>query len=239
MNVNNTGSGLPVQAVLFDLDGTLLDTLDDIADSANFALGRLGFPTHPTEAYRHFVGDGMRVLLTRVLPEDMRTSDKIAEITKIYSEHYTLHSLDKTKPYKGAPEMLKALKEISAFPPKLAVISNKPDAQAQKTIEHFFGRGTFDYSSGGIDGVPLKPHPAMALRALNAMCVLPERSVFVGDSGMDMKTAKSAGCRAVGVTWGFREADELTLNGADLLISAPSELISLISGFYDEGVTSS
>ena len=220
-------SGLRVEAVLFDLDGTLLDTLEDIADSANYALSKLGFPTHPTEDYKHFVGDGMRVLLTRVLPEDMRTPDRIAELTEIYSDYYPLHSLDKTKPCKGAPELLKALKEMSPSI-KIAVISNKPDVQAQRTIDHFFGRGFFDYASGGVDGVPLKPHPAMALRALEAMGAAPERSVLVGDSGMDMQTAKSAGCRAAGVTWGFRDASELTSNGADFIISHPSELTDIL-----------
>ena len=219
--------GQTIKAVLFDLDGTLLNTLDDIADSANHALRTLGLPTHPTEDYKYFVGDGMTMLLKRILPDDRRSPELLDEITSIYASYYSEHAIDRTKPYAGVPEMLQALKKHDSAL-KLAVISNKPDEQVKITIDHFFEHGTFDYSSGGLDGVPLKPHPAMALRALEALCVGAQESVFVGDTGMDMQTAKSAGCLAIGAKWGFRSEAELKTNGADYLISSPEELVRLI-----------
>ena len=217
-----------VKAVLFDLDGTLLNTLEDIADSANYVLDAFGFPVHPTEDYRYFVGDGMRVLLARVLPADVSTSEMLDDIISAYSDHYSKHSLDKTRPYEGIIEMLSELKAQRGDDLKLAVISNKPDGNAKHTVEHFFGLDVFDYVVGGIEGVPLKPNPTMALRALEAIGAEPSEALFVGDTGIDMKTAKSVGCTSIGVTWGFRDADELKLNGADYLAGSAGELLRLI-----------
>ncbi|MDR1651705.1 MAG: HAD hydrolase-like protein [Synergistaceae bacterium] len=214
---------MKIKAVLFDLDGTLLDTLDDIADSANYSLARLGFPAHDVDAYRYFVGSGADSLLKAVLPEDARTADTLAELKAIYIERYGAHSLDKTRPYAGVEGMLKELKK---YPLKLAVISNKPDSSTKFTVSRSFGEGVFDVVAGGREGVPLKPDPAIANIVLGEFGISGGEAVLAGDTSVDLATAKNAGCVSVGVTWGFRPKEAET--GADYVISDPSELPPLI-----------
>ena len=214
---------MKIEAVLFDLDGTLLNTLDDIADSANFALEQFGWPTHSVDAYRYFVGNGVDNLMRTIVPGgEAREPETLLSLKKVYLERYGAHSLDKTRPYEGVPEMIAELKNMSL---KLAVASNKPDADSKFTMSRTFAEGAFDIVAGGKSGVPLKPDPAIVHNILAALGVTPAKALFVGDTNVDLATAKNAECRSVGVLWGFRP-DEVSK--ADFIISHPSELIELI-----------
>ncbi|MDR3255893.1 MAG: HAD family hydrolase [Synergistaceae bacterium] len=216
-----------IEAVLFDLDGTLLNTLDDLADSGNHVMSLSGWPTHETDAYKYFVGDGVVNLVTRIMPESARSPDEIERVRKAFVEHYQAHAVDKTRPYDGVTDMLGAIAKAGV---KMAVVSNKPDAQTQYTVSQFFGSNRFDFAVGNRQGLKLKPAPDIAVLALNELGVSPDRTLFVGDTGVDMRTAKNAACIAVGVTWGFRTKEELLENGADHIIDSPGELAALLNG---------
>jgi phosphoglycolate phosphatase len=213
------------KAVLFDLDGTLLNTLYDLADSGNHVLSLNGWPTHEAEAYKYFVGDGVTMLVRRILPEAHRTPDEIERVKKVFVEHYQAHAIDKTGPYDGVEKMLDSVKKSGL---KMAVISNKPDAQTQYIVSKFFGDGFFDYVIGNRQDLPLKPDPAIVRLALESLGVSTGDAQYVGDTGTDMKTAKNAACFAVGVTWGFRPKEELLENGADIIINTPDEIVGLL-----------
>jgi phosphoglycolate phosphatase len=215
---------MAVKAVLFDLDGTLLDTLNDIADSANYVLERFGDPSHSTDAYRYFVGNGVDVLVSGIVPESARNPENLKRVKKAYLDRYGGHSLDLTRPYDGIEAMLAELKSMRL---KLAVISNKPDADTKFTVSRLFASDVFDAISGGGSGIPLKPDPTMALGILGGFGLPPGCAVMVGDTAVDLATAKNAGCGAVGVTWGFRPEEAAV---ADFVISRPSELPPLIRG---------
>ncbi len=214
-----------VGAVLFDLDGTLLDTLDDLADSANYALALFGYPTHPTPMYRHFVGNGVDKLIFRIMPEEGLAPEQFKALRERYLDRYNTHALEKTRPYDGVPQALRALKSMGL---RLCVVSNKPDSQAKYTVSHFFGFDLFDLVVGGSADYPLKPDPALTQHVLASVETPPKNAVFVGDTGVDMRTAKNAGLTAIGVTWGFRDRDELMENGADYIADDPGELPALI-----------
>ncbi|MDR1020105.1 MAG: HAD family hydrolase [Synergistaceae bacterium] len=214
-----------IEAVLFDLDGTLLNTLDDIADCANAALSMNGLPVHDTEAYKYFVGSGADALIRRIVPGETVSAEVLEMVRKNYAELSAKHATDKTRPYDGVHELLEALKARAL---KSAVISNKPDAATQGIVAHFFGEGRFDFVIGNRPGIPLKPDPAIVLLVTDAIGVPPERCMYVGDTGTDMTTAKNSGCVPVGVTWGFRKRDELLSCGAEFLIGSPEELLALL-----------
>jgi phosphoglycolate phosphatase len=217
---------MKIKALLFDLDGTLLNTLDDIADSANYALKSAGCPPHPVSAYRYFVGQGVDNLIKNVVPEPERTPDKLASLKKIYMERYGKHSLDKTRPYDGVVE---AIAELKKLPLKLAVISNKPERDTKAAIAATFAPRLFDTVVGGRDGVPLKPDPAAVYNILDEFGTQPGETMFIGDTAVDAETAGNAGCVFVGVTWGFRpeEISSARNGGIGFVIDSPSELIDL------------
>ena len=214
------------RAVLFDLDGTLLDTLQDLADSANSALRRLGLPVHPVGSYRTFVGDGVESLVRRVLPEDRREPDTVASLKKSFSEEYSRRWKDQTRLYPGVPELLDSLSERRVI---LTVLSNKPHAFTQSIAEHFFSRWRFPVFWGLRDAHPRKPDPAAALEIGRAIEVEPGHLLYVGDTNTDMQTARRAGMYAVGALWGFRTREELLESGAQALASHPSELLRFFS----------
>jgi phosphoglycolate phosphatase len=214
-----------IRAVVFDLDGTLLNTLDDLADSANFSLSIRGHPVHEPEKYKIFVGDGVGNLMERILPEDKRAPEELAQLMDIFVERYAAHLLDKTRPYDGITELLR---ELEARKIKMAVVSNKPDPATKHVILHSFGADVFDVVAGSSAGFPLKPDPALTSHVLSLMGVSASEAIFAGDTMMDMQTAKRAGCVAVGVTWGFRTRNELHQNGADHIIDVPGELLKLL-----------
>ena len=218
---------MKIKAILFDLDGTLLDTLDDIADSANYALSAMGYPPHPVPAYRYFVGQGADNLLKSIVPEDGRTPERLASIKKIYSERYAEHSMDKTRPYDGVAA---AIEELRKFPVKLAVISNKQEDATKAAITAAFAPGMFDAVAGGRDGVPLKPDPTAVYNILGEFGVSPGEAMFVGDTAVDAETAGNAGCVFVGVMWGFRpeEISAAKDGTSGFVIDSPAELIDLV-----------
>jgi phosphoglycolate phosphatase len=212
-------------AIIFDLDGTLLNTLDDIADSANNILARRGFPTHPVEDYRYFVGDGVQKLIERVLPAEARKAGLAGQCLQEMREEYGRNWNVKTRPYDDVPEMLD---ELAARGLKLAVLSNKPDELTKLCVGELLRDWTFDVVAGHGPGFPHKPDPTGALEVARRLGVRPERIVFLGDSGIDMRTAVAAGMYPVGVLWGYRTIEELMENGARALLEQPDRLIELV-----------
>lgn len=212
-----------MKAVLFDLDGTLLNTLADLANAGNYALEQLGLPTHPIEAYRYFVGNGARKLCERMLPEEKRTKGFMEDAYRHFDQRYQAHMFDCTAPYPGIPELLSALKEKKL---RLGVLSNKPDAFVQEIVERFFP-GIFE-AAAGQQGSRIKPDPAGINQILQQFGVPPEECLYVGDSGVDIQTAQNAHTHSCGVIWGFRGEPELREAGAEALAFSPSDILSLL-----------
>jgi phosphoglycolate phosphatase len=212
-------------AVLFDLDGTLLDTLRDLADSVNHVLARSGFPQHEVEAYRYLVGGGRHVLVSRALPKGLRdeqTVDKIAsEIEEAYSQRWAKHTL----PYLGIPELLDALADLGI---RMAVLSNKPRRPVELMVSRLLPRWHFDIVEGERPGTPLKPDPSAALQIARRMKMKPVEFLYLGDSAIDMRTAVAANMYPVGALWGFRTGQELLAGGAGALIQSPADLLPLL-----------
>lgn len=216
-------TALTCKAVLFDLDGTLLDTLEDLANSCNHALRELGLPTHPVKAYRRFVGNGARVLIERILPREALDDETIAKARALFDEHYHLHQFDRTQPYPGIPELLRALKENGLL---LGVVSNKPDEFVQLIAAHYFP-GVLD-AVAGQQGKLTKPDPTGVNKVMSTLGVTPEETLYVGDSGVDIETAHNAHTLDCGVNWGFRGAEELTRFGASHLADRPEDILKLL-----------
>lgn len=215
------------QGVIFDLDGTLLDSLTDIADCANEALEKMGFPIHPVADYRYFVGDGVRTLMERILPENARKDPQaLAQTLQLYVDAYAVGWDRKTRPYPGIPELLDTL---TARGVKKAVFSNKPAECTARCVEKLLASWTFEEVVGQKDGViPKKPDPAGGLWIMERWGAKPEEILYVGDTATDMETAQNAGFVSVGVTWGFRPEEELRDAGARFIIHLPMELAPLL-----------
>lgn len=217
---------MPFDAVIFDLDGTLIDSIRDIGESMNRTLSAMGYPTHAMDDYRFFVGDGVRMLVKRALPAD-RQSDAIMEqfltgYRQDYGQNWHVH----TRAYEGIPQLLKQLVEWHV---PIGVLSNKPDAVTQKCVQYFFPDTPFISVVGQKEDVPRKPDPTAALAISEAMNLPPARCVFVGDTSTDMETAVAAGMFPAGVTWGFRSESELRFSGAQLIAYKPEALLGLFS----------
>ncbi|HHN46543.1 MAG TPA: HAD family hydrolase [Planctomycetes bacterium] len=215
---------MPRSAVLFDLDGTLLDTIEDLGDSMNAVLRSLGLPLHDYEAYKVFVGDGIRNLVMRALPEERRDEGSLKHCRDLLWAEYSKRWRDKTRPYADIPEMLDAL---AARNIAMAILSNKPDEFTQKVVGAMLSRWRFAAVQGMREGVPIKPDPSAALDIAGKLGIAPADFVYLGDTGTDMKTAASAGMFAVGALWGFRSGEELAASGARMLIRSPLELLPL------------
>jgi len=213
------------QAVLFDLDGTLLDTLADLSDSMNAVLREMGFPAHPTGAYRYFVGDGVVMLARRALPENARDEATVDRAVAAVREQYAKRWDNKTRPYDGVPEMLD---ELARRGMQLAVLSNKPQDFTQLTVGRMLGLERFERVWGVSERVAPKPDPRGAMDLSLAMGIDPARFAYVGDTGTDMRTACGAGMYAVGALWGFRTADELRQNGAKVLLETPADVLTAL-----------
>lgn len=213
-------------AVIFDLDGTLLDTLDDLADSCNRVLDDAGLPRHPVDTYRYFVGDGLATLITRILPEGLRDEKHIEELGRAFRKDYSTNWKVKTKQYEGIDFMLTGLQDMSF---SLNVLSNKPHEFTDLCIQDFFSSWSFDVILGQKAGMAKKPDPAGALEIAQTIKVSPAEVLYVGDTATDMQTAVAAGMYPVGALWGFRTEDELRKNGAQQLISDPRELVHWLS----------
>ena len=207
---------------IFDLDGTLLDTLGDLAASVNYALRTCDMPEHSIEDVRRFVGNGVRLLMERAVP-DGASNPCFDEAFSTFRQHYMAHSLDTTRPYDGIPEMLAALKAKGCH---TAVVSNKFYAATQELCRHFFA-DTIDVAIGEheAEGIRKKPAPDTVNEAFRQLGISKDHAVYVGDSDVDILTAKNSGLPCISVLWGFRDRDFLQKNGAEILISAPSELL--------------
>ena len=210
------------RAAIFDLDGTLINSLEDLADSVNEMLEHYGFPTHPLEPYRYYVGNGARKLLERTLPRERATNKNfVDEALRYYDGCYQRHLTIKTKPYDGIIAMLDRLKALRI---PLGIVTNKQDFAAQEITAKLFPSGMFDEVIGDRDGLPRKPDPAKALKIAAAFGVEPSGVAYFGDTSVDMQTAINAGFLPIGVTWGFRPESELLESGARLIIHHPLEL---------------
>jgi phosphoglycolate phosphatase len=212
------------RAVLFDLDGTLLDTLRDIADTANAALARLGFPPHEVEAYKLFVGEGEGLLARRVLPPERRTDENAGKLLSLMHEDYPKRWLDNTHIYSGVPEMLDSLAGRGVG---MAILSNKSQEFARSMVSRLLERWDFACVVGASASIPNKPDPTGAKLIADKMKIRPGEFVYLGDSAVDMKAAVGAAMNPVGALWGYRNADELLGGGAEHLISHPSQLLDL------------
>ena len=210
-------------AVIFDLDGTLADTLDDIAAAMNAVLGRRGLPVHEPAAYRLMIGLGLRNLVHEALPVARRDDETIAACLDEMTAQYRRHLLDHTRLYDGVAELVARLRDEELG---LAVLSNKADDLTQRIVAALFAPGTFDVVLGARPELPRKPDPAAALRVAGRLGVAPTRIAYLGDSAVDMRTAVAAGMIAVGVTWGLRDRAELEAGGAQLLLDHPLDLVA-------------
>jgi phosphoglycolate phosphatase len=214
-----------LQAIIFDLDGTLIDSLADLAESANRMLTRHGYPVHVPAAYRRFIGDGVHKLIEQALPKAQRSPELIAQHVAEYQANYQELWHDKTVPYPGIVDLLAKLRSAGL---KVGVISNKPHHFTALCCDHFFAPGAFDHVLGQRDDVPRKPNPAGAKEMAQSFDLPVSACAYVGDSGIDMTFAKNSGLTAIGVRWGFRSESELLECGAQHLVSTSDDLLSLI-----------
>ena len=206
---------------IFDLDGTLLDTLHDLANSVNYALRTHGMPEHSIDDVRRFVGNGVRLLMERAVPDGAQNPAFDAAFAT-FRQHYMQHSLDTTCPYEGIPEVLRELKRRGC---RLAVVSNKFYAATQELVAHFFPEVDVAIGEHEAEGIRKKPAPDTVVEALRQLGVGKEGCVYVGDSDVDIQTARNSGLPCVSVLWGFRSREFLLQHGATTLIARPEELL--------------
>lgn len=211
--------------VIFDLDGTLLNTISDLGQAANYALEKNGYPTHHLSSYPHFVGNGITRLIERVLPAEERDAATVERLREDFMHYYNEHLTDTTQPYPGIEDMLR---DLQAAGMKMAVATNKYQEAATRLITHFFPYITWAVIAGQTGGMPVKPDPSVVFRILGE-CPTPKADVMmVGDSGVDIETARRACIGSTGVSWGFRSVAELTAAFADNIINAPDELLAIV-----------
>lgn len=213
-----------IKAVLFDMDGTVLDTIDDLRDSLNHVLSKYSFPGHSLEKVKHFVGNGLHKLMERAVP-DGTPADLVDEMYICFIRYYNAHCHIKTKPYPGISELIAALKEKGI---RTAVISNKSDAAVNELAVQFFD-GCFETAIGALDGVKLKPDREMVDIALQRLGLDAGDAIYVGDSQVDIDTARNAHMECISVTWGFRDREELIEHGALKLADTPGEVLQYIT----------
>lgn len=213
------------KGLIFDLDGTLLDTLEDLADAANETLEYFGFPGHPVDAYRYFVGEGLKTLLQRIVPEGEATDVQLNLYMKKFGEIYIRTWNVRSAPYDGIIAMIASLTTAGV---QLAVLSNKPHEFTKLCVDTFFPEHPFDFVFGQRDGIAKKPDPAGALELAEKMGLEVADIIYVGDTATDMKTGNSAGMRTIGVEWGFRDRAELEKNNAWIIVATPAEVVSYV-----------
>lgn len=213
------------QLVIFDLDGTLLDTIADLGTATNHALRECGFTEHSLASYPKMVGNGVTRLIERALPEDERDIETVERVREKFKEYYDEHKSDLTKPYPGIPEMLKELQNMGV---KLAVASNKYQSAVKELIKHYFPEISWHAVEGQKEGVPTKPDPSIVFEILAKCPTRKSKVLYVGDSGVDMETARRACVDSCGVTWGFRPVKELKDNHADNIVNTPDEIIAVV-----------
>lgn len=208
---------------VFDMDGTILDTLEDLKDSTNFALERCGYPTRSYDEVRRFVGNGIRKLIERAVPKGL-TVEQIDRVHEVFTEHYKVHCADKTKAYDGIKPLLEKLRASGV---KTAVVSNKADYGVQELCKEYFD-GLFDYAVGEREGIRRKPAPDAVNEALRVLGIDKSEAVYIGDSDVDFETAKNAELPCISVLWGFRDEEFLREKGATLFVRDPAEIYDII-----------
>lgn len=211
--------------IIFDLDGTLLNTIDDLAISTNYALRQFGFPEHSLPEYPYFVGNGITRLIERALPEDHRNTETVCRVKEKFVGYYQQHKTDRTRPYPGIPALLEVLNEKGI---RLAVASNKYHQGTEELIRHYFGSSLFCAVAGQKEGIPVKPDPAIIRSILEQTGIASADTLYIGDSGVDMQTAANSGVASVGVTWGFRPRKELEASGAQHIAEQPQDILKFI-----------
>ncbi len=211
--------------MLFDLDGTLLDTLRDIVDSMNFALEQLGFPPHPVDAYRYFIGDSVKLMVSRALPENARDENTIEKCRQASSQEYARRWDKTTKPYPDIPQLLKELDKRKI---RKAVLSNKPDEFTKPMVTKILPEFSFDIVLGVNPSIKRKPDPGAALLIADKLGIPAEKFLYLGDTNTDMQTAAASGMYAVGALWGYRDAKELLAHGAKALAEKPLDVLKII-----------
>ncbi len=210
------------KGLIFDLDGTLLDTLQDLAEAANATLAHFGFPVHPVDSYRYFVGEGLHTLVKRILP-DSATETDIEKLMEKFGEIYATNWNANSGPYPGILDMLQALSNAGM---QLAVLSNKPHEFTKICVDTLLPESSFSFVYGKRDGIARKPDPVGALEIAAKMNLSVEEILYVGDTATDMQTGNRAGMKTIGVEWGFRKREELEENKAWKIASTPSEVVS-------------
>ena len=212
--------------VLFDLDGTLINSIDDLADSTNYALQQCGLPLHTVDEYKYFVGNSVDPLIRRALPEEEKENQELFDrVKKIYLSYYAAHSKDKTRPYPGISDLLSRCNKAGVL---VAVVSNKPDDITADVVRYYFPQIHFAATMGPKEGIPKKPDPAGVFKIEEYLGLAPEDFLYVGDTSVDMRTGKNAGLFTVGVLWGFRTGDELCGAGASYLVRSPEDIRVLV-----------
>ena len=214
------------KCIIFDLDGTLLDTLEDIAISGNFALTSLGFEAEETQKYRYFVGEGVYKLFENIFATNPQSQETINKAVALFESHYAKQFYQNTKPYEGISKLLTFLKKRGY---KMAILSNKPDSFTKMCVLKYFRSWKFDVVFGAREGIARKPDPVSALEIASLLGENPEHCFYVGDTMIDMQTATRANMKALGVLWGFRDGDELLENGANALFENPSEVMKYLA----------
>jgi len=210
---------------IFDLDGTILNTLEDLADSTNYALKTCGYPERTMDEVRQFVGNGIRKLMERAVPEGTPV-EEIDRVHETFTAHYKVHCADKTRPYDGIMELLQNLKKDGC---KLAVVSNKADYGVQELCKQYFD-GIFDFAVGEREGIRKKPAPDSVNEVLKTLGCSRDRAVYIGDSDVDIQTAANAQMDHIIVEWGFRDVPFLIAKGAKVLVEKPEEILEIVEG---------
>jgi phosphoglycolate phosphatase len=224
-SVNSRTKPIPYKAIIFDLDGTLLDTLDDLAAAGNQVLASMGQTEHPVASYRYFVGDGLQTLMARILPESLHTPTGLQTAMALFEKIYAETWYQRSAPYPGIIDLLD---QLTAAGLPMSILSNKPHDFTLICVQHLLAGWVFEPLLGQRPGVPKKPDPAAALEIAAFLNYEPTDILYVGDTAVDMQTASAAGMDAVGVLWGFRTKEELQTSGARYLISQPNQLLSLL-----------
>ncbi len=223
MNTKNALSNRKYDTAIFDLDGTLLNTLGDLTDSVNFALKSCGFPIHTESEIKAYVGNGIAKLIDRAVPKEASDEEKIKTL-ELFRKHYSMNCENKTQPYEGIPELLAALQTAGL---KLAVVSNKIDSAVSKLCKKYFGSYIM-FSVGDREGLARKPAPDAVLEVLKQLESAPENAIYIGDSDVDIQTAKNAGMDCISVTWGFRDKNFLIRHGASFTVDKPSAIMKIL-----------
>ena len=217
-----------IKLLIFDLDGTLLNTLGDLCFCGNYILEKHGFPTHSLDAYRYFVGNGIMKLVERILPKNERVPSFMNQVYEEFMDFYQQHKMDTTAPYDG---IVPLLDELAAGGIMSAVASNKAHEAMDELMHHYFPHTTFSAVLGKRPNVPPKPAPDIVFDILSMSQVQASEALYVGDTAVDMETARRAGVRKIGALWGFRTQEELMAAGADFLAASPAEVLDIVRGF--------